>query len=269
MGCQRSGTTVTGLVLGSHPDCFLVDEDEGAADCLEALVTGDNKRGGSELMSILNAAAHKYQGPEDNSMIRADRSEKRLVLKCINQVYDYDRILRSLPDARVVWLVRDARDVICSMRNVDHPITEKQKDRILSADNVCQLYPKEVSLLRKFGKEDEHLIAAIVWLIKTSLMKHAMKVSEYVFPVKYEKLITNFFPAISDVLQHLGLEFSEAVTFHHKSYQGMAIGNTDRTVPIHKRGIGRWRTELSETECGEIWDLVGEYMVAYGYDNDA
>ena len=59
LGCQRSGTTLTGNVIGGHPDTFLIDENEGVYDWFNAIAKG--KDGDQEVLdSIVQKAAGKY-----------------------------------------------------------------------------------------------------------------------------------------------------------------------------------------------------------------
>ena len=58
-GCQRSGTTLTGQILGAHSQCFLVDESDGLYPWMESELFSVSSS--IELMNtVINKASGKY-----------------------------------------------------------------------------------------------------------------------------------------------------------------------------------------------------------------
>lgn len=210
-------------------------------------------------------ASQKYCSPHKWLSGVLSRNVDRFILKCINHVYEYHRILSILKDVKVLWIVRDVRDVIWSMRNIDHPIEHKQVTRILGNPAIVDLYPTEMALLRKYEHVD-HVRKAIVWKIKTSLMDHAKRISPHIYPLQYERMVNHSEATLQEVVDFLGLPMSESMLNHHTMYRGAAIGHTSRTVPLNRKSVGAWRSELTERECTEIWECVGDYMEELGYD---
>jgi hypothetical protein len=266
MGCQRSGTTLTGLVIGSHPSCLFIDEDEGAADLLEEYINAVQQGVAPLRVEYLNLRAKKkYRYQDDRDTFHRATYP---VLKCLNQVYDYLRIFENLPAAKVIWLARDVRDVICSMRRIDHPIEQKQVNRILSNPHITELYREETTALSKLEGKD-HLRKALVWKIKTSLMEQAKLLCESVYVLRYEDLVKAPQETIENLFTYLAIPMDSAALEHYKAYnEGMAIGHTKRNAPIKQTSIGRWESELTQKEQSEVWELVGEYMGRLGYRID-
>src|SRR5512135_1034372 len=91
-GCQRSGTTLFGLMLDSHPQITTVDEDEFLHERLDLY-----------LLSPEYAPCVAFKVP----------------MEAANFMY-----FGKLPGVKALWCVRDPRDVVLSMLNLKLGIVE-------------------------------------------------------------------------------------------------------------------------------------------------
>jgi hypothetical protein len=116
VGCQRSGTTMLRLMLDSHPRISCGPETRFLAD-LERVVGSDWKRlsqYGFTQEEWLHRIATFFDG------IQADyarsRGKVRWADKSPRYALSMDFIVRVFPDAQVVHVIRDGRDVAVSHR---------------------------------------------------------------------------------------------------------------------------------------------------------
>ncbi len=122
VGCQRSGTTLTGQILGAHPEAVLVDEYDGLYPWFHAQ-TSDPANAGALAQAMLEAARAKYREPaerfrEVDGRIVLSPAVGVLVLKAPNLTYDDDAFVRLGVPATIVYPVRDPRAVVASMERL-------------------------------------------------------------------------------------------------------------------------------------------------------
>ena len=122
VGCQRSGTTLTGQILGAHPEAVLVDEYDGLYPWFHAQ-TNDPANAGALAHAMLEAARAKYLEPaerfrEVDGRVVLSPAVGVLVLKAPNLTYDDDAFVRLGVPATIVYPVRDPRAVVASMERL-------------------------------------------------------------------------------------------------------------------------------------------------------
>jgi Sulfotransferase family len=116
VGCQRSGTTMLRLMLDSHPRISCGPETRFLAD-LERIVGPDWKRLSQygftqeEWLERIAAFFDGFQGDYARS-----RGKERWADKSPRYALSMEFIMRVFPDAQVVHVIRDGRDVAVSHR---------------------------------------------------------------------------------------------------------------------------------------------------------
>lgn len=116
VGCQRSGTTMLRLMLDSHPRISCGPETRFLAD-LERIVGPDWKRlsqYGFSQQEWLDRIADFFDGIQSD--YARSRGKSRWADKSPRYALSMDFILRVFPDAQVVHVIRDGRDVAVSHR---------------------------------------------------------------------------------------------------------------------------------------------------------
>ena len=178
----------------------------------------------------------------------------------------------------VLFMTRDVRDVVCSMRGL------RNKDEtwlrhwgipiinywINQSEEFASEYAKEIALTRKSGCKGA-AIGALYWKFKNAAYNRYQQSGYPVVKVKYEDLVTDPGAQIQNVVGFLGLPWEEGLLGHHKlkhmgtDEQGVAVGGTDAHQKISSKSVGRFRSELSSEEL-EIIDLIaGDTAMQLGY----
>ncbi len=257
-GCQRSGTTLLSLILDSHADATVVDEWDFDID---------------ELPRYLSASEYSPQ----------------VVFKLPRQAHDVE-FMRSLPDVRVLWCVRDPRDVVASMVGLHlslgdagsapwaaHPggatFEIESGYPALPAATRAALETVHADWVRSQARppasrsrQEIVLAGALCWRIKQEWMSVVASSGIPLRPVGYEDLVTEPRRVVGEVLHELGLAWDDNVLRHHELHSGEAIGGTMRDRPIDESNRGTWKRLLGESDLAIVRGLNRELARSRGYE---
>jgi hypothetical protein len=267
LGCQRSGTVLMGQMLGVHGQAILVDERDGLYRWARAAFQDDDHTAAFERCCL--AARDKYREPgtrfQDSGALRPHIHYA--VLQAPNLTFQYNRMSSVLPQAKIVFMYRDIRDVVSSMVALSHiPILQNQTRFILSFGDLRRRFPTEVSALEQGEKGlGKHVKLAMVAKLKMSLSAAYKELGFEVVEVRYEDLVTKKLKTIASVLQQLGLPADDDCVRHEQLLQGFGPGKTPRARAVDDTSVGKWKKRLSAKESAEVWELAGDFMMSKGY----
>jgi hypothetical protein len=255
-GCPRSGTTLLLLALDSHPAIHGVDEDEWDFASLDAYLE------------------HEGYGP-------------CVLLKSPGASHAVEAF-RLFPGLSVLWCVRDPRDVVASMLNftVHSPgqppaswaaseYAQGQIENSLSVLDACvkeQLSSALETYYRITGRppaarsrRELVFTGALCWRLKYELVRLYRDGDIPFRLVRYIDLTRDPKGELGQILEFLGLRWDDSVLAHHLLHSGTAIGNTDRTRPIDRSSVGKWKMTLSEEALPVIRELCSGLAQGFGY----
>lgn len=283
VGSSRSGTTMMGNVLGLHSRVFMFRElhffeklwtgrdrarsldPEEAADlaahllCIQRdgiLFQGDRRRYLAEAAEVLRrvpaadrrpaavfAAFLRYEAEVNDRAIGCDQTPRN--------IFYIGEILELYPEARVVVMVRDPRDVLLSQKN-------KWKMRFAGLNH--DPYAEALRL-----KVDYHPITTTLLWKAAVAAGHRWAGAERVHLVRFEDVLEAPERELRAICDFLGLTFEPhmlEVQHVNSSFTGTRAGGRgiDRSVG------GRWQTGgLTATEMHLCQRVAGEYMTEFGY----
>ena len=267
VGSQRSGTTLLGQVLGAHPQAVLIDENNTVYTLIETILSATGEEA-HVLRQCLASARNQYvdDGRFTEQGTLRD-SVTHLVFKAPNATYEYER-LRTIHRARMhfVFVVRDVRDVVCSMQRLIHvPIVENQLKRIAGYEHLSRGFAADLAVIQSPDTAD-HIRKAMIWQIKTGLYAEFTRPPLNAFLVRYEDLVSDPDPWIARMLAHVDLSaHADATLRHEEVFQGLAPGFTVRTREIDKTSLHRWKRQLSPAQEQDIWQVAGDLMKQLAY----
>ena len=152
------------------------------------------------------------------------------------------------PDGREIFLVRDFRDMLCSMRSW------YEKRGIVSFG------------LHHQGAADDFLLR---WQYNAQVLSEAWKARRArAFLLRYEDLITNPSECAAAVFSYLGLESSDsemtaAVTRAFRPSQDFAL---HQTAQSSASSIGRWKSDLTASEQNAYHSHFADVLQEFGYE---
>lgn len=249
-GCGRSGTTLFKQLLNRHSRCACGPETSLYGlpfDIDNIAAPWDMDR---EHLARMQAGAKNLVGFADRfaGEFLACEGKARWVEKTPNNVRAVDRLLTWYPRCRFIHVVRDGRDVMCSLRN--HP-----KERVVGGKivPVKTVNPPQRSATR--------------WLEDT-LRGLAFRDHPRCLEVRYEQLVTDPEGELRRVCDFIGEPYEARMldpSSDDQQRSGQNMNNARAAEPISARSVGRWVSDLRPDERSVFVDIAGELLIALGY----
>jgi protein-tyrosine sulfotransferase len=251
-GCGRSGTTLLREMLNRHPKLFCGPETSMFGlpfwpNNISKMWNLDERR----LSSDAQAADNLVHFAEEFYAEQTARASKtRPADKTPNNIRVIGKLLTWFPNGRFIHLIRDGRDVACSLRN--HP-----KEKIENGKIVPSLINRPISE------------CAQRWLDDTSSGLAYRDHPRY-HEIKYEDLVSNPQAVLRELCDFIGEDYQSCMVDPAASQSdnmdaGRLINNQNSTEKISIRSLDRWRNDLSDREKKDFEDVAGELLIALGY----
>ncbi len=233
VGCGHSGTSLLLSILGAHSNIFGIPEETAFAYSYRA---GKAK---------LRFGARTFLWFLDARAIRAGKL--RWVEKTPRHILSIPLIWSLRPDAKIIIIIRDGRDVA-------------------------------VSLAKRAGTVKD----GIQRWVDHNRIGEASWDHPNVYKVRYEDLISDFEPTMRGVMAFLDEEYEEALAHYHKkkSPDGTVEKPPDEAEGAHHDqlrkwqlhqpifdGRGRWES-LTPEQRQVVKDIGGPMLIEYGYVKD-
>jgi hypothetical protein len=284
VGNSRSGTTMMGRILGRHPQVRTFNElhffeemwsperdgttlDEAHAVALASrllaierhdyLVPGDPaafREEARDLVAALDAPVSAFALFEaflDHELARSDRS-----VACDQtprNVYFAPLLLERFPDAHIVHMVRDPRDVLLSQKN-------RWRRRRLSARQGS------IPLLRSLTTWANYhpITVGLLWNSGVAAARRS-EGHPRLHTVRFETLVADPEGTIRDLCGHLGLTYRDDMLAVPRVGSSLQRDEPTR-LGIDPEAAGRFRHGgLTPAEIALAERLAGDRMAAYGY----
>lgn len=250
LGFMRTGTTLTQEVLAAHPDVFVADETDLIASVAKELDRLSNGQGSLpeqlrklDLTGVLHLRAFYWHRAH---ALYGDKIGTRLLLdKTTMNTIDLGLINCIFPDAKLVFLLRDPRDVClsCFMQTM---LPTPSTVQLINWKSTARFYAQVMDW----------------WL--TIRPQLTMRFIEF----RYEDAVFNFEPAFRTVFDFIGLEWDPAVAQFHKKAAEKYIASpsfSQVAQPLYSSSVGRWQHYRAEytTILPELQTFIEEF----GYEN--
>jgi len=155
-------------------------------------------------------------------------------------IHFIDFIYPEFKNAKYIFLIRDARDVVLSYKS----LPEHQASNTNYA----------------------------IWKWKDSIQKlRYLQKRTNVLILKYEDLVSNPGNAVNNVLEYLELNQDNSLIELKSQATGMGVGDKPHhqnlNQPINTRSVGKWRTHLDKKEIALVEKECSDYLKEFGYIN--
>ena len=152
------------------------------------------------------------------------------------------------PQGREIFLVRDFRDMLCSILAFNSRIKRNdfgRQDALSDEDYVRRILTPSIMMLRDTWKS-------------RSVQSHL---------VRYEDLILSPVTTLSSILEYLGLENTPTIVekMMETASEDTPALQEHRTTSHPKSSIGRWRQELEPSMQAICQESFGEALEEFGY----
>jgi tetratricopeptide (TPR) repeat protein len=246
LGFPRSGTTLLGQVLAAHPQAVTIDEQELLA---EAAVPYLERPGGLEKLQHADAAElapHRHRYWELARQCAGDLGGKTLVDKLPMNTLALPLIARMFPQAKVVFVVRDPRDVVLSCFQQAF-VPSRTSLEFLDLDRTASFYDAVMALAAR--------------------LRAALNLP--VLQVRLEDLVADFDGETRRLCEFAGLEWTAGLEdFSSAARAGRIATPSAAQVArgLHDDGVGRWRRY--ETALTPVMARLQPWIGHFGYGGD-
>jgi len=249
IGFMRSGTTLTQEVLGSHPGIFVADEENFIWAMHRELHQMNSSNAGTveklkqlDLPGVMHL--REFYWNRVRQRFGDSIGQRMFVDKYTMNTIDLGLINTIFPDAKVVFVMRDPRDVCLSC--------------------FMQLMvpsPATVHLLSWQGTAEFYVQIMDWWMY----IKQQMTLDFIEF--RYEDAVTQFEPTFRKIFDFLGQSWNPDVAEFHKHAAEKFISSPSRTQvtqPLYASSMARWMHY--ETEFAPVSKLLHPFISAFNYD---
>jgi tetratricopeptide (TPR) repeat protein len=242
LGFPRSGTTLLERVLAGHPGAETLEE-------MNHLIASTSPlRGDAGWRRLTNLTEAEADACRETywSLVRknlgGDLSDKILVDKLPLHTLDLPMIAKLFPDARILFAVRDPRDVVLSCYRRRFLVNAAMFE-FLTLRGAADFYDAAMSLAA------------------TARARLPLNIHE----VRHEAVITDFDGEVGAILDFIGADwnpmvrdFADRVGGHIRtpSYSQLARG-------LNADGVGQWRRY--ERQMARVIDILEPWVGRFGY----
>ena len=279
VGCQRSGTTLIGQMMGAPRHALLLDETDvvhldasGGFETWYPRMANNEPKAVQMFQDVFATAKQKYCIPNQRivqskgGVFTLASGITQLVLKAPNMTYCFDSITDLGVPVAIIFALRDPRAVIASMIRLKHI------DFVGNQLELIRRHPLLVSEYRSdiMKMEDEHqplhVKSALLWKIKSSLHTRFIELRLPTVLCKYEALVRSKRATCKLIAGQIGIPFDRMMLLHETVYQGVAQGKTARNRAVDAESIDKWKASISDIEEQQILATIGEAMERFGYN---
>lgn len=283
VGNSRSGTTMMGRVLGQHSDVHTFGElhffeqqasardiaerpewdQERAIALLERLITTERDgffeavqtgRYREDALAMIESAGRRDPVALYESYLTAETKRNGKAIPCEQTpryLFFVRELLETFPQARVLNLVRDPRDVLLSQKN-------KWKRRKLGASNI----PRREAL-RAWANYHPVVISKL-WASAVGVAG-ALDDDPRFMSLKFEDLMADPEARVRDICDHVGIKYEPQMI------EVPQVGSSAGTDRVDQKGInakaaGSWQNGgVSKTEVAICEAVTASQMARLGY----
>jgi tetratricopeptide (TPR) repeat protein len=219
VGVPRSGTTLLEQMLGAHPALTAVGES-GAffrANHLAALDLQSQVAATSDEKELLKTYCRNIHLQFQSDPLINKVGGGQVVDKSVNNIHLIGLILLVWPNARVIHLTRDPRDVCLSCYRQFFSVGQEFSYDLASCAEYCKLH---AGLMQQWKTLFPDRIASL----------------------EYETLVAEPEQAIKQLLSYCGLEWDPACLNYFEGDQSInTASHSQASQPVYTSAVGAWR----------------------------
>ncbi len=253
-GAGRSGTTLLRVILDTHPNIVCGPEFKLLPEIARLWTLG------MQISPILqtyelgprefNDAHRRFIESLLHRYLRAS-GKKRLAEKSPNNIFYFFQLSRIFPDARLIHVVRDGRDAVCSLLTMDwrDPATGRKPAYVANAAAAVEYWARAV----RAGLEAARALP-----------------SDSFYLLRYEDMVTRPKETLEPLFTFIGEAWDPCVLdFHLKKREGTKESSDGQVARrLYTHAAGRWQRDLNEQDRETFKRIAGDVLVELGYASD-
>jgi tetratricopeptide (TPR) repeat protein len=245
----RSGTTLLEQVLDSHPTVISADEIQVMAD-LVYMGLGRKAQPNESVPETLDrlpvediAAARQAYWAGMEGALRQPIGQRLLLDKNPELTMLLPLVARVFPEMRILFAVRDPRDVVISCFVQQLPLNPVSV-HYLTLESTARKYTRSMA----------------AWFKIRAMLRNPW------IEIRYEDMVADLESQARKALDFLGLPWDEVVLGYHRRAQQKHVHSPTYeavTKPVYTSSIGRWRNYAPQLE--PCLPTLEPYIEAFGY----
>jgi Sulfotransferase family len=237
VGCPRSGTTFLAGTLGTHPGLVDLGEVKPVKAAIPELAAMETEE-----------AARRFRRTLERVRRLALSAHLRGVEQTPETVFVLSAALRAYPQARGVHLVRDGRDVVCSLLERGWLGGASGTDDVGQAHGAHARFWVEPERREEFEVTSEAARAAWAWRRHVAAGRAVDE--DRLLELRYEELASDPAAAAGRLAGHLSLDA-------HVLAPALA--------GVHARSVARWSRDLTAEQLADVQREAGPLLRELGY----
>lgn len=246
MGFPRSGTTLLDRMLGAHPKLLSIEEQETLIDLqrdfvlppdgLERLAALDPDQATVYRQAYRRRLTDLVDVPPAGCLIIDKLPLNTAFLPLIGRIF---------PDARILFAIRDPRDVCLSCFMQSFSL------------NAAMAHFLDLELTVEYYRE-------VMGLGLDTLERWPLAVHR----IRYEDLVADTARVVAGALDFLGLAWDDAVLDYRRELAGRHVSTPSAhqvSEPVYQRAVGRWRRYAEP--MSEAIESLAPMIRRLGYDS--
>lgn len=239
VGFPRSGTTLLDQILSSHRDMVCLEESEHFSDALGDVITEPSRALAPDTLTAdeLDRIRESYWrrvGDQATSVVVDKYPLNIVVLPLIKRVF---------PNAKIIFALRDPRDVVLSCFQQRFTINAAMA-QFLEIERAGAYYDQVMTLFE-------------LCRARLNLDLHQ---------VRYEEVVADLESAARELCAFLGVAFDPGMLNYRETAlkRDIATPSARQVIePLYTRSIGRWRRY--EEELKPVLPVLAPWVERYGY----
>ena len=246
LGFARSGTTLLETVLASNPQVVAFDEKDCFTDEARSLLKTE-----ANLEALAGLDASALTQLRDGYWKKVSEHGRPVAGKVFVDKWPFNSrrlplIARLFPDARILFTLRDPRDVVLSCYRRSF-IMNSDTFEFLDLEDCARHY------------------AAIMKLVGRAREKLPLNLHE----VRYETLVTEFDATVSGICDFVGLQWNEQMRDFSQAADGTVDFYAQSGQQVRKglySGAGQWRH--FDKQLAPALPILAPWVERLGYSSD-
>jgi len=246
IGFPRSGTTLLEKVLSSHPDIVALEEVDALGAAANDLLADDAGLARLATLTPNDADAPRRAYWRGVRQALGQPIANRIVVdKMPLHTAALPLIARLFPDARILFALRDPRDVVLSCFRRRFRINAAMFE-FLSLEGTARYYD------------------AVMRLAALCRERHQLALAE----VRHEAVVADFDGEVARILDFVGAPWNASVRDFADQARGVARTPSTPQVArgLNADGVGQWRRYRAE--LASVMPLLAPWVERFGYDPD-
>lgn len=252
IGCARSGTSILGELLAAHPRVHYLFEAQALWRSAGPGVSGSHRLVAEHATPELRRSIRRWFREQQGSAALIVEKTPRNVLRI--------PFLRAVfPEASLVHIVRDGRDVACSM--------------LPAIGGATWRHLRPPSWQRLFAEHSGVIRCALAWKETIEIALRDLATERHL-QVRYEDLVGRPEEVAREVLAYVGLADAPEVRRFCSKVQDSTANSYHAAHQVkwyrddHARRTGRWRENMTVDEQRAVNDLLAPLLRRLGYPYD-